>query len=206
MIEILGRANSVNVQKVTWCAAELGLDVERKDIGGQFGGNDTADYLAKNPNGRIPTLIDNGFILWESNSIVRYLCQTYGRDSWQPADPKVAALANQWMDWYLTTLHAPMTTLFWGLIRTAPEEQDWTAINKAAEVGAQTWSILDRHLVDREFVTGEQLTMGDIPIGCAAYRWHCMDFQRPELPNLKRWWDRLNERPAYREHVMLPLT
>jgi len=206
MIEVLGRANSVNVQKVTWCAAELGLDVERKDIGGQFGGNDTADYLAKNPNGRIPTLIDNGFILWESNSIVRYLCQTYGRDSWQPADPKVAALANQWMDWYLTTLHAPMTTLFWGLIRTAPEEQDWTAINKAAEVGAQTWSILDRHLVDREFVTGEQLTMGDIPIGCAAYRWHCMDFQRPELPNLKRWWDRLNERPAYREHVMLPLT
>jgi len=206
MIEILGRANSVNVQKVTWCAAELGLDVERKDIGGQFGGNDTADYLAKNPNGRIPTLIDNGFILWESNSIVRYLCETYGRDSWQPADPKVAALANQWMDWYLTTLHAPMTTLFWGLIRTVPEEQDWTAINKAAEDSAQIWSILDRHLADREFVTGEQLTMGDIPIGCAAYRWHCMDFQRPELPNLKRWWDRLNERPAYREHVMLPLT
>jgi len=206
MIEILGRANSVNVQKVTWCAAELGLDVERKDIGGQFGGNDTADYLEKNPNGRIPTLIDNGFVLWESNSIVRYLCQTYGRESWQPTDPKVAALANQWMDWYLTTLHAPMTTLFWGLIRTAPEDQDWTAINKAAEDSAQIWSILDSHLADREFVTGGELTMGDIPVGCAAYRWHCMDFQRPELPNLERWWDRLNVRPAYREHVMLPLT
>jgi len=206
MIEILGRANSVNVQKVTWCAAELGLDVARRDIGGQFGGNDTAEYLAKNPNGRIPTLVDDGFVLWESNSIVRYLCQTYGRGSWQPSDPNTTALANQWMDWYLTTLHAPMTTLFWGLIRTAPEDQDWATINQAAEDGARIWSILDRHLADRDYVTGTDLTMGDIPVGCAAYRWHCMDFQRPELPNLKRWWDQLNERPAYREHVMLPLT
>jgi len=206
MIEILGRANSVNVQKVTWCAAELGLDVERKDIGGQFGGNDTVEYLEKNPNGRIPTLVDDGFVLWESNSIVRYLCQIYGRQSWHPSDPKTAALANQWMDWYLTTLHAPMTSLFWGLIRTAPEDQDWSVINKAAEEGARIWSILDNHLAERDFVTGEHLTMGDIPVGCAAYRWHCMDFRRPELPHLKRWWDQLNERPAYREHVMLPLT
>jgi len=206
MIEILGRPNSVNVQKVMWCAAELGLPVQRADIGGAFGGNDTADYLARNPNGKVPTLIDDDFVLWESNAIVRYLCDLYGSAPWQPQSAQARGLAGQWMDWYLTTLHAPMTVVFWQLIRTAPENRDAASFRSAEKTAGTLWAMLDRHLSDQDYLLGDEPSMADIPVGSAAYRWHSLDLDRPDLPHLKAWWDRLAERPAYREHVMVPLT
>jgi len=204
-IKVLGRANSVNVQKVTWCAAELGLTVDRTDVGGAFGGTDTDAFGALNPNRTVPVLVDGEFSLWESNSIVRYLCEKYGGQEWSLARTDKAR-AEQWMDWYLTSLHPPMTVLFWQLIRTAPGERDRAKIDNAIEECIQEWSILDRHLENQEFVLGDQVSMADIPVGCSAYRWHCMDFARPGLPNLRRWWDSLAQRETYKKNVMLPLT
>jgi len=206
MIQVLGRPNSVNVQKVMWCAAELGLQVERQDIGGAFGGNGTADYLTKNPNGRIPTLIDGDYVLWESNAIVRYLCDQYGNQNWQPDTAQLRGHASQWMDWYLTQLHPPMTTLFWQLVRTQKEEQDQDAIQTAIKTCASFWQMLENHLADRSYVLGDDISMADIPVGCSAYRWHNMEFERPNLPNLEAWWKRLAERSAYKTNVMLPIT
>lgn len=206
MVRILGRNNSINVQKVMWCAAELGVSVERMDVGGAFGGNDTPEYLAKNPNGKIPVLEDGEFILWESNSIVRYLAETHGAAPWYPDDIQTRAEANQWMDWYLTCLHPPMTVIFWSLIRTAPEDRDMAKVEKATADAAALFRILDDRLTTRDFITGTEPCMGDIPIGCAAYRWFTMDVARPDLPNLKAWYDRLKSRPAFQEHVMIPLT
>lgn len=206
MIKILGRPNSVNVQKVMWCAAELGLSVDRRDIGGPFGGNDTAEYLAMNPNGTVPTLIDGDFVMWESNAIVRYLCEAHGSAPWYPENMTERGHANQWMDWYLTTLHAFMTVIFWQLIRTPEDERDTIAVESAVEKASGLWAMLDRHLAGRDYILGNAPSMADIPLGCAAHRWHEMDINRPDLPNFKTWWERLASRPAYAEHVMLPLT
>jgi len=206
MIKVLGRANSVNVQKVMWCASELDLEIERVDIGGAFGGNDSEEFRLLNPNGTVPVLVDGDFILWESNAIVRYLCAKYGEPDWLLPSVDVRGQADQWMDWYLTKLHPPMTTLFWQLIRTNSDLQDQVKIAEAITACTQCWTLLDHHLNRSTFVLGDQLSMADIPVGCSAYRWHCMSFERPDLPNLKRWWDSLVERQRYKEHVMVPLT
>ncbi len=206
MVRILGRANSINVQKVMWLAGEIGLEVERVDVGGAFGGNDQPEYLTKNPTGRIPTLEDGDFVLWESNSIVRYLAETYGKDPWQPEDTATRHHASQWMDWYIATMHAPMTVIFWQLIRTNPEDRDDAAVAQAVIQASEYWAIVDSHLANRPFLTGDVPNIGDIPLGCAAYRWHNMDVDRPDLVNLRRWYDSLNARRAFKDHVMLPLT
>lgn len=206
MIKILGRPNSVNVQKVMWCAAELRVAVDRSDIGGPFGGNNTADYLSNNPNGKIPTLIDGDYVLWESNAIVRYLCDQYGSAPWQPESAKDRGHASQWMDWYLTSMHGPMTTIFWQLIRTSDADRNHEAIGAAVTEASALWAILDQHLETRDYILGDTPSMADIPLGCAAYRWHSMQFDRPDLVNLKAWWDRLVSREVYRENVMIPLS
>ncbi len=205
MLKVLGRLSSINVQKVMWLTAELGLEVDRVDIGGKFSGNDTPEYLAKNPNGLIPTLEDGDCVLWESNTIVRYLAETYGQAPWFPADAKGRGLANQWMDWYLTRLHPPMTVIFMALIRTAPEDRDQDAFEQAVEKATELWILLDKHLGNSDFVTGDAPTMGDIPMGCSVNRWYTLDVPRPSLTNLEAWHGRLKERPAYQEHVMVPM-
>ena len=205
-IRVLGRRTSLNVQKVMWCAAEIGLKVERLDIGGEFGGNDTTEYLAKNPNGLVPTLEDGELVLWESNAIVRYLAESYGRAPWYPSSVQARGLANQWMDWYQTTLHAPMTTVFWQQIRTVPEDRDPAAFDKAATLAAKLYARLDHHLSDREYLLGNEPSMADIPVGCAAYRWFNLDVPRPAMANLEAWFGRLSARPAYQDHVIMTLT
>lgn len=206
MIKVLGRDNSVNVQKVMWCAAELGVDVAREDVGGAFGGNDTDVFLALNPNGSVPVLVDGDLILWESNTIVRYLCNQYATGPWVLPTAQQTGLAEQWMDWYIGTLNASMKVLFVQLIRTDAAKRDKQQINKAIADATRLWSILDQHLANRDFILGQSLSMADIPLGCAAYRWHSMEFERPDLLNLKAWWDRLVERRTYRKNVMIPLT
>ena len=206
MLKIWGRNNSVNVIKVLWCAAELGLDFVRTDIGGAFGGNDQPEYLAKNPMGRVPTVEDGDLILWESQAIVRYLASTHGIGTLWPEDPGERALSDLWMDWYTAHLHPPMTTIFWGLVRTAEANRDNDAIAAATVEAGKLWSVLDQHLEGCGFVNGDQLTIGDFPVGAAAFRYYSLVEERPAMPNLDRWYAALGERPAYRTHVMNPLS
>ena len=205
MLKVLGRKTSINVQKVMWLTGEMGLEVERVDIGGPFGGNDTPEYLAKNPNGLVPTLEDGDFVLWESHSICRYLAEKYGAPPWAPSDSAGRAIASQWMDWYITKLHPPMTVIFWALIRTAPEDRDMDAVNKAVGQAAESWTLLDAQLAGADFVTGDGPTMADIPVGCSVNRWYTMEVDRPSLPNLEAWHVRLKDRAPYQEHVIMPL-
>ncbi|MGI9049868.1 MAG: glutathione S-transferase family protein [Rubrobacteraceae bacterium] len=206
MLEIWGRNNSVNVQKVTWCCAEMGVPFQRHDVGGPFGGNREPEYLALNPNGLIPTISDDGFVLWESNAIVRYLAAKHGAGTLCPEDPATRAEADKWMDWQLGTLWSSFRPVFLGLVRTPPEERDYAAIEAARLQTAEALSILDAHLSDREYVAGPSLTMADIPLGTTFYRWMVLDIERPPLPNLEAWYGRLCERTTYSENVMLPLS
>ena len=206
MLTVWGRPNSINVQIVMWTAAELGLQADRKDVGGAFGGLDTPDYLAMNPNGRIPTLQDGDLTIWESNACARYLAAKYGAGSLWPEDPARRAKADMWMDWQKTSLAGPMTTLFWGLVRTPEAERDMDAIGAAAQTSKTLYAMLDEWLAGKDFILGEDLTIGDIPAGAMAYRFMELVKDRPSMPNLEAWYGRLTSRQAYRDHVMLPIT
>ena len=206
MITVHGRRNSINVQKVMWLVGELGLEYERIDAGGPFGGLDRPDYVAMNPTGRIPTLEDDGFTLWESHAIVRYLARKHGAGSWWPDDPRTLAVADQWMDWPCNLAYPRLIRAFLGLYRTPENERDDDAIARALQVCAAELRVLDSRLERNAYVAGDAPTMGDVPVGCIAYRWYAMDIERPELPNLEAWYARLRERPAFREHAMIPLS
>ncbi len=188
-----------------WAADELGLDYEQVDIGGPFGGNDQQQYLEKNPNGLVPTLIDDGFVLWESSAITRYLCSKHGLGSLCPSDPHQRALAEQWMDWRLTTVMSMMTPIFWGLVRTPEEDRDLDAIRRGIERGYTVWGLLDRHLASSAYVVGDTFTMADIPLGPQAHRWFELVDDRPPMKHLEDWYRRLSERPAFRKHCMIPI-
>jgi glutathione S-transferase len=206
MLKILGRANSVNVQKVLWCADELGLSYERIDVGGEFGGNQTSEYLAKNPNGVVPTIEDDGLVLWESNSIVRYLAAKHGAGGLWPNEAARRAMADRWMDWQLTTLGPEMRHVFWGLVRTPPEKRDSVQIESARRALLGIWGRLDRYLEHSAFVAGDSLTIGDIPVGCFVYRWFNLPLERNHLPHLEAWYRRLATRPAFKKNIMIVMT
>lgn len=206
MLKILGRKNSSNVQKVLWCCDELGLAYEREDIGGPFGKNRDPAYLALNPNGLVPTVIDDDFVLWESNSVIRYLAAKHGADTLYPTDLRTRAKAERWMDWQLSAVVPAINPVFFGLIRTPPEKRDQAAIAAARDKLGGAMAILDGELGRTDFVAGDALTVGDIPVGIMTYRWYTLEIEREELPNLKRWYDRLTERPAFKKHVMIGLT
>lgn len=206
MLRIWGRNNSINVQKVMWTVGELGLECERVDVGGDHGGLDTADYAAMNPNRRVPTLQDGAFTLWESNVIVRYLAAKHAAGGLWPLELEKRAVAEQWMDWQQTTLLPDMRTVFWGLVRTAPDKRDRAGIDAALESLRSLWARLDRHLGDRPFVAGDAFTMGDVPVGAMYHRYCALGVARGSAENLTAWYGRLKQRPAYQAHVMLPLS
>lgn len=206
MLKVWGRDNSTNVQKVLWCCEELGVPFERVDVGGPFGGNREPEFLAMNPNGLVPTISDGDFSLWESNAIVRYLSAKHGMGRLCPESLEVRAEADKWMDWQMGTVWASFRAVFLGLVRTPPEERDVNEIEAGVRDTADSMRILDAHLADREYVAGAELTMGDIPLGVTVYRWLALDIERPSLPNVEAWYERLGERKAYGEIVMQPLT
>lgn len=208
MITIWGRANSANVQKVLWCCDELVLPYDRIDAGLQFGRTHDADYLALNPNARVPTLVDGDFVLWESNSILRYLVMQYGASSQlYPADPKVRASIDRWLDWSLSTLAPTERPLFMALVRTPPEKRDAAAIEADRQAAAALWTIVDRHLQGRFFLENDKFTLADIVIGAFARRWFGLEgIERPSLPNLERWYSRLATRQGFKKYIDLPLT
>lgn len=206
MLRIWGRSNSVNVQKALWCCEELGLAYERLDAGGEFGVVNTLQYRNLNPNGLVPTIEDDGFVLWESNAIVRYLAAKHGEGKLWPTDVHVRAEADKWMDWQATTFWPTFRPLFWNLVRTPVDQRDDKAMEDSRLRTIEILGYLDAHLKSRSYVAGQSFTMGDIPMGCAIWRWMELPIERPDLPNLKRWFDTLAERPAYQKTVMLPLT
>jgi glutathione S-transferase len=206
MLRIWGRTNSINVQKVMWTVGELGLAHQRIDAGGKFGGLDSAEYGAMNPNRRVPTIDDGGVILWESNACVRYFAARYGAGSLWAEDPAERAFADRWMDWQVASLLPDLGVAFWGLIRTPAAERDPAAIAAAAGRLGGLFGILDDALAGRDFITGSQFTMGDIPIGAACYRYQERPIERPRLPHLEAWYERLKRRAPFREHVMIPLS
>lgn len=206
VMRIWGRKNSINVQKVLWCCDELGLDYERIDAGGAFGGTDDPAYLAMNPNGLVPTISDDGFTLWESNVIVRYLSAKHGMGTLYPEDLRERADAERWMDWQLGTLWARMRPVFIGLVRTRPGERDEISIESFRQQTVEAWNVLEQHITGRDYALGEAFTMADIPLGVSVYRWYQMPIERPSMPNLESYLKRLKDRPAFRERVMLPLS
>lgn len=206
MLKIWGRPNSINVQKVMWAVGELGLDHERTDVGGAFGGLDTDAYGRLNPNRKIPVVEDGDTVVWESHSCVRYLAARYGTGSLFADDPAERALGDRWMDWKLTTVHPHLHVCFWGLIRTPEADRDMAAITQAAKDLGQVWQILDDHLADKAFVSGDSLTMGDMPVGAAFYRYASLPIEQPTLPHIAAWYDRLKTRTAFQNHVMIPVT
>ena len=205
MLKIWGRTNSVNVKKALWVAEELGLTYERIDAGMQFGVTKTPEYLAMNPNSLVPTIEDDGFVLWESHTIVRYLAAKHGMGTLCPSDLKARADVERWMDWAFTFQNA-MRAVFWNLIRTAPEKRDMKAVEEGRTQSAKLLEVLERNLQSKPYVGGNAFTMGDIPIGCEVQRWMRVPIERPAFPKVQAWFDRLGERAAFRKFVDIPLT
>ena len=202
MIKIWGRNTSVNVQKVMLAVGELGLPHERIDVGGPFGKNNEPAYLAMNPNGLVPTLEEDGFVLWESNAIVRYLAAKYGAGTLEPADLRLRARASSWMDWQLTVAAPALTPVFWGLVRTPPEKRDQAAIEASKIKTIAAMKIVDAQLANSAFLAGDTLSVGDIPAALMAYRFRRLVPERPALEHLERWFAAIEQRPAFKQHVL----
>jgi glutathione S-transferase len=208
MLKIWGRNTSSNVQKVMFAVGELKLQHQRIDVGGAFGKNRDAPYLAMNPNGLVPTLEEeDGFLLWESNSIVRYLAAKHGTGTLEPSDLRTRALASKWMDWQLSVYGPAITPVFWGLIRTPPDQRDHKAIADGKVKTTAAVKILDEHFARTQYAAGDAFSMGDIPIAIMSYRYRELVPERPAYPNFERWYAAIASRPAFREHVSsIPLT
>jgi glutathione S-transferase len=207
MLKIHGRANSSNVQKVVWALDEMNVPYGRIDAGGAFGIVGTPEYKAMNPNSRVPTMDDDGFILWESNAIVRYLAAKHDIGGLCPSDPRQRADADRWMDWQQTTVGGAITPIFWNLVRTAEPDRDLAAIEAARLTMIDFMWIIDKALADRPYLAGDTFTMGDIPIAIAVYRWVTLIQDRPAMANLEAWYDRLTQRAALKTNVLdIPLT
>jgi glutathione S-transferase len=205
MLKVWGRVNSVNVKKVLWAVEELGLKYERIDAGMQHGVVNTPEYKKMNPNSLVPTIDDDGFVLWESHSIVRYLAAKHGAGTLWPADLKQRADSDRWMDWALT-FQASFRTVFWGLVRTPPEKRDLQAIEEARKKCAELLAIPNAALANRPYFAGNSLTIGDIPLGCHVHLWMRLAIERPAHANLQRWFDRLCTRAPFKKIVDIPLS
>jgi glutathione S-transferase len=205
MLRIWGRTNSVNVKKALWAAEELGLKYERIDAGMQFGVNTTPEYRGMNPTGLVPTIDDDGFKLWESHAIVRYLGAKHGAGSLWPAGLQARADADRWMDWAFT-FQAALRAVFWGLIRTPLEKRDLGAIEEGRKKCAELLAIPEAGLAGRQYLAGDAFTMGDIPLGCHVQLWMRLPIERPVHRNLQAWFDRLCARPAFTKIVDIPLS
>jgi glutathione S-transferase len=205
MLKIWGRRSSFNVQKVLWLAGELGLTYEHIPAGGDFGRKDDPDFRAMNPHGRVPVLQDGDLSVWESHAILRYLAARYSPGDFWPEDPAIRSRHDGWMDWSQTALQpAFLEGVFWGFYRTPEAQRNLPAIRRDLNRCAKYFQLLDKTLEGHPFLLGNELTLADIPAGTSLYRYFELDIERPPLPNVTAWYERLQQRPAYREHVMLP--
>ncbi len=205
MLKIWGRQNSCNVQKVMWLVRELDLKFDHIPAGGSFGGLNTPEFLTMNPHGHIPVIQDNNVIVWESHTILRYLAASYGKTSWLPAEPAQRAQIEQWMDWQQTALQPDFINgVFWNYYRTPESERDWNIIQTKIQCTNNHFLLLNDLFKKTSFVCDDKITLADIPIGTMLFRYFELDIERPHIPNVERWYKQLQERPAYKESVMIP--
>lgn len=201
MLRILGKASSINVRKVLWTCREIGLDYVREDWGSGFAPTDTPAFLAMNPNGLVPVIVDEDGALWESNTICRYLAGKHGCGDLLPAAPRERALVEKWMDWQATDLNASWRYPFMALVRRHPDFQDPAAIASGTGAWNANMAILDRQLATTgAFAAGTTFTLADVVLGLSVNRWAMTPLETPDLPAVAAYYDRLAERPGFREH------
>jgi glutathione S-transferase len=205
-LRIWGRLSSVNVQKVVWCADELALDYERIDAGGRFGVNDTPEYLAMNPSGLVPVIDDDGYVLAESNAIVRYLAARHRATALWPEDLRRRGEVDRWMEWQSNEYTPAMRDAFWQLVRVPAEKRDAAALEASRAKSERLSGILDGLLASRRYVAGDTFTAADIVLGCAAHRWLNLPLARAPRANLTRWYGELRSRPTSRQVTSQPLS
>ena len=205
MLRIWGRSNSVNVQKALWCCEEMSLPYERVDAGGSYGVVNTQQYRNLNPNGLVPTIEEDGFVLYESNAIVRYLARA--DSALFPAEPRRRADIDRWMEWQSTGFTPAQTVAFWNLIRTPEPQRDMAAVEASRAKSEKHAAVLDKHLAGRRYITGDEFTAADIVVGCATHRWLNLPLRREPRPHLERWYAEIKARPASRQVTsQVPLT
>ncbi len=206
MLHIIGRIDSGNVQKVLWACEELALPYTREDLGGSFGGNDSERYLKLNPNGLVPTVIDGDAVIWESNTILRYMACRYGADTlWEP-DPFKRTLGERWMDWQLAVLAPALRPLFYQLIRTPEEKRDLELITASRDRMATAMQLLDQGLPTSTYLGGERFTVADIALGIFVHRWFALPIRREYFPKVERWYAAICERPGFRKYIDVGLS
>ncbi|QNK33423.1 glutathione S-transferase family protein [Serratia sp. JUb9] len=206
MLEVWGRKSSSNVQALMWCIGELGLPYQRHDVGHRFGGTDSDEFYALNPNRTIPVLRDGaGFPpLWETGAILRYLANRYAPDEFWPADLIARTNVDRWMEWSKLNVALLFTApIFWRVVRTPAAERDPAAIDQALQAFENKLMIAEQRLAGQTFLAGDTFSAADIQFGHVLYRYYDIDIGRQPLPNLRSYYDRLTERPAFREHVMV---
>lgn len=203
-IALWGRITSCNVQKAQWALEEVGVPYSRIDVGGKFGGLDDPAYLALNPHGVIPTLVDGETVVWESDAIIRYVAARYGAGTLWPEASGERAAADQWIAWTNGSLYPDWIKLFWALVRTAPSKRDGTAIERLRHATEKRFVILDHHLKSNRYMAGDAFGMADIPAGMTLYRWYEMDIERPVTPHVEAWYARLRDRSAFRTSICIP--
>ncbi|MDF1715082.1 MAG: glutathione S-transferase family protein [Antarcticimicrobium sp.] len=206
MLEIWGRKTSSNVQALMWTVGELGLAYIRHDAGHRFGGTDTAGFTAMNPNRTVPVLRDGtNPPLWETGAILRYLAARYGNDGFWPSDLLARTEVDRWAEWAKINVATGFTVpVFWRVVRTSPADRDPAATSAALAALEDKLTIADRRLAEHPYLAGAGFTLADIQFGHVLYRYFDIDIPRADLPALRRYYDRLTQRPAYREHVMVP--
>ena len=201
MLTVWGRRSSFNLQKVMWLVGELALAHRHIEAGGRFGGLDTPEFKAMNPHGRVPVIDDGGLVVWESHTILRFLAARYGHGSFWSDDAGARSQVERWM----TTLQPDfLMGVFWGFYRTPEPQRNWPAIRDKVARCARHFQLLDRMLADRPFLAGDALSLADIPADTCLYRYFELDIERPSVPNVEAWYRRLQDRAAYRTHVMVP--
>jgi len=208
MLRIWGRTSSSNVMKLLWLCEELGIPFERIDAGGAFGRTKEPAFLAMNPNARVPTIEEaDGFALWESNTICRYLVATHAPGhALHPAEPRVRAKVERWMDWQLGHLNAPMTTIFFTYIRTPEEKRNWPATHAARDEAEALWDMVEAALGEDAFLGGARLSLADVALGPYLHRWLKLPITRRPQPRIAAWYARLCERPGFNRHVAVELS
>ncbi|HEY1132777.1 MAG TPA: glutathione S-transferase family protein [Roseateles sp.] len=199
-MKLLGRLTSINVRKVMWTAALLGLELDREDWGAGFRSPREPEYLAMNPNGLIPVLVDGDFVLWESNAICRYLANRQGATTLLPAEAQARARVEQWMDWQAGELNNAWRTAFTALVRGQPATPE--AIAASVDSWNRHMALLDRQLAATgAFAAGPDFTLADVVLGLSAQRWKNAPIERVELPAVEAWLRRMAGRPGFADYV-----
>lgn len=204
MITFYGRKTSDNVQKAWWMLLETGQPFEHIERGGRFGGLGEPEFLKLNPHGRVPVLVDGETVVWESTAIVRYLAAEYCADTLWRLNPRQRAEVDKWMDWAQSRLYPASNRLFWLSVRTPVADQDESTISATVEDLNALMLKLEEQLKGRNYLAGDALSLADIVAGATLYRYFENPAAKPEMLNVRGWYERLKDRPAYQEAIMHP--